>query len=298
MRDWGTYRKLYEVLNPDFERLPYAARCVAAEILRRCDRNGRIVPANQLTQKLVADVAFLVRAHTGEEAFLLHALEVLLGDGYFVFSSGYLTVRNFIDAQRSDSAIRMARHRARGGDETETAEIAEEDARQSGMQEVTEPHLPDTEIGDVPASRDAQAPPSFGLVSSGLVSSGSSPDPKKPKASHNPAGKRTRDVPAELGPTWMPTESQIAALAQKHGVEPLRIQQVVPEFRWYWREGDGQGSRKTLRGWAQAFANRIEMLAKKGVLYVEQAPPRSGSGRFQQPKQPNSGWTPRVENGK
>lgn len=92
MRDWGTYRKLYDSLSPDFERLPYAARCFSADILRRGDRVGRIVPGTELNEKLVADLAFHVRAHTAETEFLRAALEVLLTDGYLVFRSGYLTI--------------------------------------------------------------------------------------------------------------------------------------------------------------------------------------------------------------
>lgn len=297
MKDWGTYRKLYETLPPDFERLPYAARCFAADILRRCDRVGRIVPGKELNEKLVADVAFHVRAHTGEEEFLLHALGWLLKDTYLVFSSGYLTVRNFIDAQRSDSALRMAKLRARTDDVEEPSDITEEDPGTAGTEEPLEP----SDAGANSDAGDAKANPSFHLVSSGFVSSGSSSgsgsSPEKPKTRNKSSGNRTREVqtPAVLTGDWTPNDSQVAALATKYGVSSARLLAVVPEFRWYWREGDGAGKRKTQRGWAQAFGNRIDQLAKSGTLYIEQAPPARGGVRNGSPKQPNSGWKPNVE---
>lgn len=295
MKDWGTYRKLYELLSPDFERMPYASRCFAADILRRCDRNGRIVPANEINQKLISDLGFHVRAHTGEEEFLRHALEWLLKDGYVVFSGGYLTIRNFIDAQRSDSAIRMAKLRSRGAEDE-----AIEDPTEDGPADGTPP--PEPGLCDDHASRDAQTPPSYGLVSSGLVSSGSVPDPEKPKSNDKPRSveKKARDVPGPLPADWAPTDGQLAALAEKHGVNRERILATIREFRWYWLEGPGavRKQRATLRGWAQTFGNRIDFMARKGDLYADQtSPPRAAQqrGAQQQPKQPNSGWKPRVE---
>lgn len=117
--DWENedFRKLFEHPPPDFERLPFAARCLAAELVRRSDRRGRIVPGHRLDDRLVADLAFHVRAQAGEEAFIRGALASLLSDNqdpnecYLIFWDGYLTIRNFKKAQRSESAIRMAHKR-------------------------------------------------------------------------------------------------------------------------------------------------------------------------------------------
>jgi hypothetical protein len=294
-KDWGTYRKLFELLSPDFERLPHQARCFAADILRRCDRNGRIVPAIQLSPKLVTDVAFHVRAHTGEESFILLALEELLKDGYLVFDSGYLTIRNFVDAQRSDSAIRMAKLRARDG-EVEGVSVPDD--------ETDIQRDPLTE-GDACASRDESSNPSYHLVSSGLVSSDSNPDPEKQRKTDKPGSPRTRraknpdSIPVPLPETFEPSASQVSALAEKHGVSSDRIASVVKEFRWFWLEGPGavKKQRSTMRGWAQSFGNRVDFLAKRGDLYAEHSAPRAFGPRgpvAASPKQPNSGWKPRM----
>lgn len=113
IRDWGTYRKLFEHLSPAFERLPFAARSVSAELLRRCDRLGRIIPADGWSERVVTDLVFHLRAHPGEENFIREAVGALLADGYLAFVDGFLTIRNFVKAQRSDSADRVAAHRAK-----------------------------------------------------------------------------------------------------------------------------------------------------------------------------------------
>lgn len=119
--DWDNqaFRKLYERPSADFERLPFAVRCLASELLRRCDWAGRIVAGTVLDDKLVADVAFLVRAHDGEYGFLRAGLERLLSDSadptrcYLVFRDGHLVVRNLSRAHSSGSARRMQRKRGR-----------------------------------------------------------------------------------------------------------------------------------------------------------------------------------------
>jgi len=177
--DWETedFRKLYENPKPDFERLPFAVRCFAAEILRRCDRRGRIVPGSSLDDRLVQDLAFHVRAHAGEEQFIRQALAALLSDNpdpnrcYLVFRGGFLTIRNFKEAQLSESAMRMARKRARDGG-TGHGEPGESDGR------------------DESDGSASQVAPS-GLVWSGLVSPDNlsgDPDPFQPDSS-------TQDVP-------------------------------------------------------------------------------------------------------
>lgn len=116
-RDFGTYRKLYENPPPSFERLPFRFRSMAAELLRRCDRLGRIVPTRSDDHDLVklsADLAFHVRS-TGREddEYVAAGLRCLLEDGYLVIDDNYLKIRNFVEAQRSDSRDRMRRHRDR-----------------------------------------------------------------------------------------------------------------------------------------------------------------------------------------
>lgn len=129
MTDWVAtdFRKLFVNPPPDFERMPFMARAAGAEMVRRCDREGQIIPVGEgvtvtavtsqpsLMSQLVTDVAFHVRAHSGEENAIEQALRWLFKDKYLVIKQGYLTIRNFPTAQRSSSAERMARKRARDG---------------------------------------------------------------------------------------------------------------------------------------------------------------------------------------
>lgn len=282
MRDWGTYRKLYDNLPPDFERLPYASRCFSADILRRGDRNGRIIPGTEFNEKLVADLAFHVRAHTDESEFLRRALEVLLEDGYLVFRSGYLAIRNFVDAQRSEAADRMAKKRALDaglpfGDVTED-----------------ECNSDEHDASDV----TSEPPPRARVVSSRLVSSDSdqgspnrSDPPSRPRS---PAPDPAEHKPAQLAADWQPPPAQVKALAEKWEVPEARILCEVAEFRWYWTDGKGKGKRASPRGWAQSFGNRVNALAKDGALFVDRkAQPRPGGGaRHVAPRQPDSGYRP------
>jgi hypothetical protein len=280
LRDWGDYRKLYEKLSPDFERLPYRARCMGADILRRGDRQGRIIPGNEFNEKLVSDLAFHVRAHTDETDFLRLSLEVLLTDGYLIFRSGYLTIRNFVAAQRSEAADRMAKKRALdAGLEPDDTVVDGDDSDEQNPSDVTSERPPRARTG---------------LVSSGLVSSdsGSSTDPGSTQKPRSPRKVTLSDhVPATLAVDWAPSATQAAALAAKWQVTEARILAEVPEFRWYWTEGKGKGKRCNPRGWAQCFGNRVNDVAKRGDLFVERLPPsRPNGGSRVAPRQPDSGY--------
>lgn len=113
-RDWGDFRKLFTQLPPAFERLPFTVRSLAAELGRRCDRKGRIIPwsyARDEHPSLVGDLMFHVRAHESDRNFLETGVEVLLADGFLSMSGGWLTIRNFEKAQESESAKRMRKTR-------------------------------------------------------------------------------------------------------------------------------------------------------------------------------------------
>lgn len=278
MKDWGDFRKLFEKPSPAFERLPYAARCMAADLLRRCDRLGRIIPGDEFNDELVGDLMFHVRAHASEEPFLRASVGVLLTDRYLVFEDGHLTIRNFVEAQRTASAERMAQKRARD------AAAAMDDPDAAGPDPEPTPGRDDpprdaSDGRDTGDERDATpvtlAGARAGLVSSGLVSD----SPEQQGTGKKPGSARVRGakagsehVPVAMPEDWRPSAEQVAALAEKYAVPESRILAEVREFRWYWREGKGQGKRSTLRGWAQTFGNRVELLAKNGTLFV----PRPG----------------------
>ena len=115
MKDWGDFRKLYTQLPPAFERLPFRVRCMSAEIIRRCDRKGRIVPCDASASRdaVIEDLSFHVRAHSSDAEFIRIGVDALMADGYLVVSGGWLTIRNFKDAQETDSAKRMRAKRSR-----------------------------------------------------------------------------------------------------------------------------------------------------------------------------------------
>lgn len=273
MRDWGTYRKLYERLPPAFERLPFSARCFAAEIIRRCDQYGRLVEGDILSEKLLTDLMFLVRAHTDDEQFMRRALGALLADGYLVFRGGHLVVRNFVAAQRKDSASRMQEKRARDSAD-EMLEVRNDESGPTEPEPSGEPGVTcDARASHgVTPSRDIRAPR---LVSSHLVSDpGSDPRSEEAKNKSKPVSGRARPdfVPIPIPEDWQADPEHVSVLAKKFSVSDARIAAQVPEFRWYWLRGKGAGKRKSLRGWAQTFANRIEFMAKNESLYAGAEP--------------------------
>jgi len=83
----------------------------------------------------------------------------------------------------------------------------------------------------------------------------------------------TSNKPVPLDANWQPTPELVEALTAKHGVDPGRIRQIVPEFRWYWIHGKGSGKRRSEKGWQQTFSNRVGQMAKTEELY---AGPRTG----------------------
>lgn len=277
MRDWGDFRKLYEKPSPAFERLPYQARCMAADIIRRCDRLGRVVPGAELNDDLVGDLAFHVRAHSDEHEFIRLCVGVLLDDRYFIFDDGYLTIRNFVDAQRTASAERMALKRARDA----AAAMDYPDGSSADFDSTPGLDPPrdardGSDTGDASDGSDVTCAP-LACARSGLVSSGLVSDSQDQLGTGNkPGSTRARvarvgsdHVPVAMPESWEPSAAQTAALAEKYSVTTRRILAEVAEFRWYWSEGKGRGKRSTLRGWAQTFGNRIEILAKKGSLFIQ-----------------------------
>jgi uncharacterized phage protein (TIGR02220 family) len=256
--DWENedFRKLYEHPPPEFERLPFEARCLAAEILRRCDRRGRVIPGSEFSQNLIQDFAFHVRAHTGEVAFLERALAALMSDDpdpercYLVFRDGYLTVRNFSKAQRSESAIRMARKRQR-------------DACTGGVESGFE----DGDACDDKTSRDAPS----GLVWSGLISE--SEDRKKFSEGKDLTGT---EKSAKTGPYKSDEEREVfeywAAklwpLAHKHGRVPRATASRLSRIRARLREGYSVADLKRV---VDAVAESKWHLGENpnGIFYIE-----------------------------
>jgi hypothetical protein len=220
-RDWGDYRKLFTQLPPAFERLPFAARSLAAELGRRCDRKGRIIPVDgdgcDGCASHVDDLMFHVRAHPGDRSFVESGLRVLLDDTFLVVANGWLTIRNFEEAQESDSAKRMRAKRASDG-------------------------------------CDAQSSPaSPGMV--GVVCS--DPDPEGVQGEPDtvcdgiPDGDIETVCPLDLAERWTGAD----LMADKLKVPRAEVDRVVTEFVTYWTIGGGTGKRR--RHWARLLRQRV-----------------------------------------
>lgn len=115
--------------------------------------------------------------------------------------------------------------------------------------------------------------PSLPISGSGSLGPNSPAFKRSPGSSRSPArglakAAKSEHVPAVIRPDWLPAAAHLAALATKYSVPEARISAQVPEFIWFWTSGKGAGSRKTDRGWAAAFGNCIEMVAKRGALYT------------------------------
>ena len=239
MKDWGTYRKLFENPPPAFERLPFAIRCMAAEVIRRCDRIGRIVPGEALTDELAADLAFHVRAHPSDAEFIRAGLSALLADGYLEFRDHYLTIRNFAKAQSSTSAERMAVKRARDRGE--------------------EPSLPSHLSPVTSDNSDGSRARSSRLVD---LSSGS----PEGEAGEGPAPSGyagETPCPPDLAQT-LDGLGVVAELAKALNVRPADVRAALGEFVSYWTIGAGAGDRRA--HWPKRAREQVRKLHQQGRL--------------------------------
>jgi hypothetical protein len=131
-----------------------------------------------------------------------------------------------------------------------------------------EPSQPVTTCHSVPSL----AVPSLAVPSQTRGGPGE-PAPLSLTASPAPA-KRNGSKPIKIPEDWKPSDRQVEALAEKHGVKPDRIRAEVSEFIWYWSDGSGAGKARSPKGWAQTFGNRIDEQAKRGVLFAAPTPVR------------------------
>ena len=261
-KDWGTYRKLFDHPSPDFVRLPFMTRAVAAELLRHCDRAGRLVPApaRALTEKLVADLAFHVRAHPHETGDLHKAIDWLLQYGddgkdepYLVFRGGFLVIRNFVKAQRSESAERMARKRER--DAEQPSKLKTIATTRGGVTVVTPSTSRDARDGG--DASDERARLSSRVVSSDLF----------PNLDPEPVGKTLPDdareettgvratvkipCPADLALTPEQRATLETALIPSHALEPLTLRFVSKAVA-------DPTDKRTLASWRKCLAISVQ----------------------------------------
>lgn len=231
-RDWGDYRKLFTQLPPAFERLPFAARSLAAELGRRCDRKGRIIPVDgdgcDGCASHVDDLMFHVRAHASDRDFVESGLRVLLDDTFLVVANGWLTIRNFEEAQESDSAKRMRAKRAMcDGCDAQTAQPS------PGM------------VGVVCSDPDQE----------GVQGEG---EPAVPSCDGIPDDDTETVCPLNLADRWTGADR----MAEKLKVPRSEVDRVVTEFVTYWTIGGGTGKRR--KHWARLLRQRVVEQVRAG----------------------------------
>jgi hypothetical protein len=97
--------KLYAREEGSFSQLPLYVRALAAELLKICDEDGRIV----LRGKAPWDaIAFQLGADLSDRRLLKKHVPQLLADGYLELAGGDLFVRNFTVAQTGVDRVRVA----------------------------------------------------------------------------------------------------------------------------------------------------------------------------------------------
>ena len=93
--------KLWRSESSSFSQLPLVARGIAAELLKICDRDGRIFVG---AKKPWDAVAFALGADRNDRRALRSAIPLLLSDGYLVGEGEWIRVRNFRKRQGIEGA--------------------------------------------------------------------------------------------------------------------------------------------------------------------------------------------------
>jgi hypothetical protein len=122
--------KLYVREEGSFSQLPLYVRALAAELLKICDKDGRIV----LCGKTPWDaIAFQLGADLSDRRLLKKHVPMLLKDGYLELAGGDLFVRNFTVAQTGVDRIRVEppTRSARDSSTTETRPERQTDATET-----------------------------------------------------------------------------------------------------------------------------------------------------------------------
>lgn len=120
-RDW---RKLYRYPSQEWLALPLSVRGMGDELIRVADDGGRVF----VGPDVLSGVMRALDAHASERRRVKADLDALLGDGFARLENGYLTVRNFVEAQTAvtPSAERMRKHRATTGERPSSDRAATE----------------------------------------------------------------------------------------------------------------------------------------------------------------------------
>lgn len=215
-------------------------------------------------------------------------LKALFDTKTWVLSDGRIVWPEYVRAQNCRRSDRLRQQESRENRSKQA--LVPRDACHDSSQPVTDCHSQLSSAQQSPAQLSlggpgdpspSVAPPSAPPPQAGNGQEPLALSPTGPKSTGRKREPKATQVPKPLAEDWSPSEGQLKALATRFSVDAGRLLVIVPEFRWYWREGDGVGTRSTLRGWAQTFSNRCAQLAKSGELYREHVP-RLGGGRHPQ----------------
>jgi len=103
-----------------------------------------------------------------------------------------------------------------------------------------------------------------------------SPRAPSGKRTRSPKGSRphrARQAPHPLPEDWRPSSKQVEALASKWGASEAQIRALVPEFIWYWTEGQGTGKRRAETGWQRTFGNHVDRQGQREFLTARAGAP-------------------------
>jgi hypothetical protein len=168
------------------------------------------------------------------------------------------------------SAERAARYRARK---------AEGKSRRDGVTVTRDGPYQDRSVTQAEAEAEAEAE-----------------DPETILPSPPNGARGSRSKPIVMADEWQPTERMVKALAERYDVTTDLISKLVPEFRAYWIDGDGAGTKRADKGWQSTFTNRVAQLAKFGklvapVVFAHDRHPEKhgpGGGNGPQPNNPSN----------
>lgn len=202
------------------------------------------------------DIDALPRVPTGKKRS--EAIAEIVAVGLWEEVDGVHVIHDFDDWQDSPDEVRQkqaaARERMRRVRATRSLPVRANTERTSPEVLLTTSHSSDLDSESLDSGSSSLQPSSEGSDRSRARA------PKKPATSAH--------VPFELPENWAPPSEYLGVLATKYAVPEDRVLAELPEFRWYWREGNGAGTRSTARGWVQRFGNNVERVAKSGALFA------------------------------
>lgn len=145
----------------------------------------------------------------------------------------------------------------------------------------TEPHPASSDLSSEPEADERAPVPKKGELGPQMEEGGGrmeeeEGEPLQPVEDGSAlAAQAPRRAPAEaLAPDWQPNDIQ-RAYAAKMGLSEVAIGREAIRFHGWWSSGKGAGSRRTPKGWNQAWMNWVAKAVERTPLAPQ---PRYGGG--------------------